>query len=379
MRLIPSLIPFVLAASACAETEWEKLWKPNGKPLPDSNPVMTFSLGGLGSDLEGREWQMVSSRYHTIYFRETADKVKVQAVYQLIDNVYDFLSAITPVKELAPIQIYLVTGEVGNARRAGGINAIRTGLDAELSVVIATILHEETYLFNRALLATSRSGWWASEFMAFYFQTRALQQLSGGDVREFVRKTAPQGLTVTISMLEQIGEPALATAWSVLYFLEETYGRNRLAAFRRAALKSADATRGGPLPDKEFEREFGESVAAIDRKWRLFYGWPETPPAPKPAAKPAAAEEIPPHVRQALEKPVSYSPRKTTLLNAVRTLATQAGLGIDEGKSVTGLEEILLTDLAIQQVPLRTALNQVLNDRGFAFRIEKEAIVLVRK
>lgn len=344
--------------------------------MPDSTPVIAFSLGGLGKDLEQREWQMISSKYHSIYFQESSDRAKVHAVFQLIDNVYDFLSAITPVKDNTPIQVYLAPGEKGNSRRATDVNGIRTGADAEVAVIIGTILHEETHLFNNALLEYSTANWWAGEFTAFYFQMRALQHVSGGDVRDFIRKSTPQGPTISILSLDRVGQPAIATAFTVLYFLEETYGREPLDAFRRAMIKSSHHTADRSLAAAGFEKSFGDKMPEIERKWRAFYGWPE------PAETPLKVEGASPQTSELLAQPVSYATRKASIQDIVRNIVKLVGLRYDfdtSAKLADPERRAYVTDFSISQVSCREALNHLLKPRGLDYRLEGDAVVLFRR
>ena len=137
----------------------------------------------------------------------------------------------------------------------------------------SSLMHEETHLFNFAFLGDRAQGWWAGEFACIYHQERARLTKQGVDLKRELSRRLPNGPIGPLASLEGPAQPALDSALSALYFLEETYGAARTIEFRRQCLMSSRATNGQALPASVFREVFGKDVAALDREWRAFFGW----------------------------------------------------------------------------------------------------------
>ena len=265
----------LLALASCVASaqpdEWQRLWIPSGAVLPEPVKVRVHALGDLGSELEAAEWLMVSTRYHQIYYQTSIDTVMLDAVYRVIDNVYEFLSRRSPVNASQPVRVFLVPGERGRSRVSPQAVAMRTGADADAAFVVGSLMHEETHLFNLTFLGHSGQNWWAGEFSCIYHQERARLTKQGADVkREFARRL-PNGPSSPLASLEGLAQPTFDAAVSALYFLEETYGTARMIEFRRHSLLASKST--SVLPASVFLQVFGKDAAALDREWRAFFGW----------------------------------------------------------------------------------------------------------
>src|SRR5262249_48655208 len=151
-----------------------------------------------------------------------------------------------------------------------------------------------------------------------------------------------------------------------LFFIEETAGWQKLASFRRALILDAPEGRrtsglllrsesgNRPFPVALWEKEFGEKLPDLERKWRKFYNWPETPPTPPPAPHPPA---------KGFETVVSYSTNRARVQDVVEALAAQAGLRFDRQKSaeLASPERGSFVEFSAQGVPLRDALKHLLD------------------
>jgi hypothetical protein len=267
-----------LLALACAVAwaqpdEWHRLWTPNRAALPEAVKVRVSALGDLGPGLESAEWLMVPTKYHQIYYQASADTKTVVGVYQVIDNLYDFLSRRSPAKAKPPVRVFLVPGERGKSRCSPQAVAMRTGANADAAFIVSSLMHEETHLFNFAFLGDSAQGWWTGEFSCIYHQERARLTRQGADLKSELSRRLPNGPLGPLSSLEGLGQPAFDSAISALYFLEETYGTARMIEFRRQCLISSKATNGHALMNSVFRKVFDKDAAVLDGEWRAFFGW----------------------------------------------------------------------------------------------------------
>jgi hypothetical protein len=255
--------------------DWVTLWQRSGvaMPAPVTVRVGAGELGGLGEDLGNRDWQMVPTGHHQLYFQPSADRAKLAELHRLLDRVYDFLSGRNSANPPAPIKVFLVPNERGHSRCSQSVSAMRTGERGELPYLLTSLLHEETHLFNFALLGRKPQNWWCGEFSCVYFQERALADAEGQDLRKELRSRLPKGPIGPLAELDRHGKDALDEAVAALFFLEETYGRARFIDFRRQCLASAKAGNGGELPESIFKRVFGKDSSTLDKEWRAFFGW----------------------------------------------------------------------------------------------------------
>jgi hypothetical protein len=283
-RLVLSAIPLLALAHTAARAqaeEWHRLWIPTGAALPEPVHVRAHAPADLGPDLESSEWLMVSTRYHQIHYQPSIDVKTLTDVYQVIDNLYDFLSRRSPVNAKVPVRVFLVPGQHGQSRVSPQTAAMRTGADADAAFIVGSLMHEETHLFNFAFLDGAAQGWWTGEFSCIYHQERARLTKQGVDLKSELARQLPNGPSGTLASLEGNGgtQAAFNSAVSALYFLEETYGAARMIEFRRESLVASKATNGRGLPASVFRDVFGKDAEALDREWRAFFGWTKDRPA----------------------------------------------------------------------------------------------------
>jgi hypothetical protein len=248
--------------------EWHRLWIPNGAVLPEPVKVKAPALGDLGPELESAEWLMVSTKYHQIHYQASMDMRTLTEVYQVIDNLYDFLSRRSPANAKWPVRVFLVPGERGRSRVSPQAVAMRTGADADAAFIIGSLMHEETHLFNFAFLGAAAQGWWTGEFTCIYHQERARLTRLGADLKSELARQLPNGPSGALASLEGPTQSAFYSATSALYFQEETYGAARMIEFRRLSLMSSKATNGQALPASVFRQVFGKDAVALDSEWR---------------------------------------------------------------------------------------------------------------
>src|SRR4029077_13502031 len=103
-----ALLALTYGVASAQSDEWHRLWIPNGAVLPEPAKVRVNALGDLGSELESADWLMVSAKYHQIYYQPTIDMRMLGEVYQVIDNLYDFLSRRSPANAKQPVRVFLV-------------------------------------------------------------------------------------------------------------------------------------------------------------------------------------------------------------------------------------------------------------------------------
>ena len=268
-----ALLALACGFASAQPDEWQRLWIPNGAVLPEPAKVRVHALGDLGPELESAEWLVVSTKYHQIYYKTSIDLRMLDEVYQVIDNVYEFLSRRSPVSAKQPVRVFLVPGERGRSRVSPQAATMRTGADADGAFVVGSLMHEETHLFNLTFLGESAQNWWAGEFSCIYYQERARLTKQGADVkREFARRL-PNGPSSPLASLGGPTQPTFDAAMSALYFLEETYGTARMIEFRRQSLMASKTGKGLALPAPVFLQVFGKDAAVLDREWRAFFGW----------------------------------------------------------------------------------------------------------
>lgn len=266
--------------------DWARLWQRSDAPMPKPVTVRVGAgeLGGLGEDLENREWQMVSTEHHRLHFQSSADRAKVAELHRLLDRVYVFLDGRSPAKPPTPIKVFLVPNERGRSRCSQSVSAARTGELGELPFQLTSLLHEETHLFNFAFLGNKPQNWWAGEFSCIYFQDRARMDAEHRDLKKEMRSRLPKGPISPLAELDRHGKNAFNEAVAAMLFFEETYGRAKLNDFRRQCLTWARTHGGGPLPESVFRQSFGKDPAVLDKEWQAFFGWTEVRAPGKPTA-----------------------------------------------------------------------------------------------
>jgi len=288
MSLRPAaLLPLVCAVAWVQPQpdDWHRLWTPNGTAVPQAVSVRVSALADLGSELERVEWLMVPTKYHQIHYQPSADAKTVATVFEVIDNLYEFLARRSPAKPKLPVRVFLVPGERGRSRSSRSAIAMRTGADADATFIVSSLMHEETHLFNFAFLGERAQNWWAGEFSCIYHQERARLTQQGVDLKVDLSRRLPSGPVGALASLEGPTQASFDAAASALYFLEETYGASRMIDFRKECLVSSQATNGHPPPASLFRQVFGKNDAELDREWRRFFGWGGPPSRQKSAGR----------------------------------------------------------------------------------------------
>jgi len=81
--------PFATGVASPPSKDWVRLWQRGNvaMPAPITTHVGAGELGGLGEDLENRDWQTVSTGHHQLYFQPSADMAKVADLYRLLDGL----------------------------------------------------------------------------------------------------------------------------------------------------------------------------------------------------------------------------------------------------------------------------------------------------
>ncbi len=356
--------------------DWSVIWR---RKMPKPVTVEVGKIVNLGKNIGNRKWQMISTRYHQIHYQPSMDTKKLSEIYFLIDNVYEFLKGRSPTKLAVPIKVFLVPNVRGYSRCSKISNAMRTGDQGDSLFMLASILHEETHMFNFAFLGNSNQGWWTGEFFCQYFQNRALWDAQGKDIKKQIMSRLPTGPQCRLSEIGKKGKEAFEEAFSALYFFEEKYGRGKLNLFRRACLEKSRRTGVAPLPESTFARVFGLDVDQLEQQWKAFYGWGQTKPQNVP---PGRLQNIPPVLDPRLETKVSYTVAKASVQKVVQAMAEKAGLRYNWTKSASqigSLSKQWIENVQVNNRPLHEALMDILDPRGLTYKLEEGAIVLYKK
>lgn len=343
--------------------DWEDIFL---LEMPEAKVVEVGTLGGLDKKLENRKWLMVETKYHQIHYQQSTDKQKVAEVYSHIDNVYKFLAGRSPAKLKAPVKVFLVPGEWGMSRCDRVNNAMKTGDKADAQFMLTSLLHEETHLFNFAFLGNVPQGLWTGEYSCQYFQRRALWQVQGKEVKGEIVTSLKDGPGCHLNEISSLGNKAFNEAMSVLYFLEELYGRGKMIELRKGFLEESLKTRGRSLQKNAFEQVYGKSIEVLDEEWRRFYGWGST----------AAKEDV------RLKRRVSYRSEQASVQVIVREIAKQARLGYEWNKSQSNTDDLVkryVRNVRMINKPLDEALKEILEPVGLRYELEGNIIVLYKK
>ena len=368
-------------ATAEQSSDWNAIWC---LPLHASRTAAIGSVPDLGADLENRSWRMIPTRYHQVHFQPTLDETMVAEICARIDNIYDFLAGRSPTKPPTPIRAFLVPDERARSRCSRTANAMRTGDQGDVQFILASLIHEETHLFNFAFLKEVPQGWWSGEFTCIYFQERALWTAQGENPKTAAAARLPNGPSCRLAEIQSRGKDAFDEALSALLFLEERYGRDKLVAFRQACLQASLKSAGGPLDDAVFADVFGRTVSQLNTEWREFYGWGTAGTAhsgskPADASKSAKTTEV---SDPRLNKLVTYSTDKASVQTVVQALAPLAGLKYDWNKSkqqATPNCKRWVKNLSVQSRPLHEVLEQILEPNDLTYKLEGDALVLYKK
>ncbi|MHC4130563.1 MAG: STN domain-containing protein [Planctomycetota bacterium] len=369
--LLASVFFCVPSTSNALEKElidWDIIWQ---QPMPTPQTIKVSELGGLGQDLENREWQVVSTQYHQIYYQPSTDITKLSNVYSLVDNIYTFLDSRSPNNPQTPIKVFIVPGQKGQSRCSQKANAMRTGDQGDQVFMLTSLLHEETHLFNFAFLDNTPQGWWTGEYTCQYYQQRALWQAQGKNIKNEITSSLRNGPRCKLEQIDKHGKKAFDEAISALYFFEQQYGCDKSNRFRLACLENSRKTNGGNLPASVFEEVFGRDVNYLQQQWLRFYGWD----SPKRLIHSGATDPR-------LQKKITYSVNKASVQNVVKSMAEKASLGYDWNKSQMQTDPLCrnwVRNLRISNQPLDEALRTVLDPVGLMYKLERNAIVLYKK
>lgn len=350
-------------SESSSSDDWDSIFS---LPMPEPRLVDVGELGGLGEELENRKWLMVGTGYHQIHFQQSADRQKVAEIYSRIDNVYRFLAERSPAGLQIPIKVFLVPDEYAKSRCDRESNAMRTGDRADAQVMLTSLLHEETHLFNYAFLDKVPQGWWAGEYSCQYFQQRALWNGLGKEVKREIVTLLPDGPGCGLREISSLGKKAFNEAISVFYFLEERYGREKMIKLRKLLLEESLKTKGTSLSNSVFEQVYGKSIEILDKEWQRFYGWGST----------AAKEDV------RLKKRVSYRSEQASVQVIVQEIAKQAKLDYGWAISQSNTDDLVkryVRNVRMVNKPLEDALKEILEPVDLRYKLEGNIIVLYKK
>src|SRR3972149_6953115 len=65
---------------------WRNIWSSPTIDLAETGREHVKNAGDLGKDLEGKEWETLSTKYHRIYYQPSIDKDKLKQVAGRLDN-----------------------------------------------------------------------------------------------------------------------------------------------------------------------------------------------------------------------------------------------------------------------------------------------------
>ena len=247
------------------------LWVPRAVDLSRPQIEVVKNAGTLGENIEDKQWRVISTKYHLLYYQDTIDKNTLKQVARCVDNIYDFLKMWNPATPKIPIKAFL-TPDQGQSKCSPEDNAMRTWEGRSFALVLTSLLHEETHLFNFAYL--DRQGSWAGEFSCHYFQQRARLEANKQDVKRYVDTKLPNGPNCTIGEIADQGQERLDESFSVFYYLHKAYGDEVLFKFRCESLRIAKNSQNIKRDSVDaFRIATGKQIDALDSQWRKFYGW----------------------------------------------------------------------------------------------------------
>jgi aminopeptidase YwaD len=276
-----TIICMAASASRCdvpeisgRRSDWSGLWTPHIVDMTKPRQERVDRIGTLGTDLEGKDWLVISTKYNRIYYQPSIDAAKLRQVAGCIDNAYEFLKKWNPDAPETPIRTFLVPNELAHSSCCQRTNSMRTGDKGDLQRIVTSLLHEETHLFNHACLHKRTQGWWLGEFSCQYFQQRMKLEAAQQDVRQSVKSKLPDGPRCSLREIAPNAKERFDEAFSAMYFLHETFGDESLYKFRLECFKQTDQEPSSSLDSEgAFTIAFGKGFDELDRQWRRFYGW----------------------------------------------------------------------------------------------------------
>jgi len=271
----PAARPTSFTSESNQLLEWERLWTPHPVPNRRVRREYVTGISDLGEDIAGKEWRVVATQYHDVYYMPSMDPDKLEQLLSRLDNIYAFLAPWSPAPLTTPVRVFLIPGQWAHSRCSVKDHAMRTGDVAPAEFLLTSLLHEETHLFNFAYLGGLGQGCWAGEFSCQYFQLRAGMEREGRRVlQEIVTKRLPWGPSCKFGQIALDCTNHFPEAFSALYFLDEAYGADQLVRLREAWLKAAKERHGGTDGEDAFLSVCGKGFDKLDREWRQFYRWP---------------------------------------------------------------------------------------------------------
>jgi aminopeptidase YwaD len=250
------------------------LWVSRAIDQSKPNREKVENIGPLGSDLEGKDWLVISTKYNKIYYQDSIDKTKLEQIVRYVDNVYDYLKSWSPACPEIPIKSFLVPNELAHSRCCFETNSMRTGDQGDVITIITSFLHEETHLFNDAYIGKAGQGVWAGEFTCHYFQQRAKLEAKKSDVKRYVKSSLPDGPKRLLGNIGSEGSALFHEAFSVMYFMHKTYGDESFYKFRLECLRQAKTKINSKRdPEDIFIKATGKGFSELNPQWLKFYDW----------------------------------------------------------------------------------------------------------
>jgi len=260
--------------------------------VPQSGPTVSQ---------KGHQWHSVDTEYFRVHYLKGVHPEHVRQVAERVDNIWRFLRRRAGVECDSRILVFMPADRSTysrlckpfvSRRRSGRFPSAQDFADKSLITVethdyvdrLASIMYESTHLFRHTREERSRQDrgpwcWWSGEFMARYFDMglrrtyavlRPRQELLSMRYRD--RVPQPWAMLEKISARSvnpRYRNSQIQTAESVLHFLEQKYGDEKLTRFWRETLdakaqkyKSAQSI---------FEAVFGKKIDVLEREWFDYY------------------------------------------------------------------------------------------------------------
>ena len=280
------------AASLCAASDWDVLLQVSPAEVPQAGD--TVSLKGL-------QWHCVDTEYFRLHYVKGVHPEHVRQVAERVDNIWRFLRHRSGVECDSRILVFMPLDRGSynklckpfvSRRRSGQFPSAQDFLSKSLIAVethdyvdrLASIMYESTHLFRHTREERAKQDrgpwcWWSGEFMARYFDMglrrtyavlRPRQELLSMRYRDGV----PQRWETLEKLSARSVNPRhrnsqIQVAESVLHFLEEKYGDEKLTRFWCETLdaKAQKYTSTQAI----FGEVFGKKIEKLEREWFDYY------------------------------------------------------------------------------------------------------------
>ncbi len=249
----------------------------------------------------GFQWRRFDTRRFTLYYRPAVHTEHVRQVAERVDNIWRFLKERSGVECRARIVVFMPAtrseydGLMRPARsrwRSAQYPAAEDFAHLTVTAVethdfvdrLASIMYGATHLFRhtRSEQMGQDNGpwcWWAGEFMARYFSMglmrafavlRPRQELYAMWLRDQVvpRWTALETMSVSEAYPRRRGIK-MRLVESILFFLEQRYGQEKMIRFWRAALDAKKERFPGSAAI--FQYAFGKPLEELEKEWCDYY------------------------------------------------------------------------------------------------------------